>query len=453
VLSLLRTTGTGPLQSVWEEDARDVLDSAINSPGLATLFRPAVGYVIAGPRLLGLVATLFPLSWAAAVLSISAALLTALMALQVYRASAAYFPGALGGRVARIAVSAPLLVSPVAENRFAEVFNRPVCLHFFAVYAIFWVLLWTPRTRAGRAGALLTIGLTGLSTILIVGCLPLAGLRLALRRDRWSATLAAVAAAGSTVQIIGALSGLSSRGTSSTGQHSLLWTVENFVAWAVPQSVFGFRATTGLAHSGTVFDESVGDHIGLVAGAWVALGAVVLAARFGARLGWVRPAWTLAATAAAAALWMFAFTAISNGAITNRYLLPVQALLFAAAVALLRPAERTGARATPVEQRQRLTALATLLVLALVPIGFNYRFGDTHRAAAPRWSDQVRLAGYACASDPAVSSVVIRGGPLPYWSIVTVPCHDMVRPAACVEPTCVWLDRPTSLAPLRRRVS
>src|SRR5262245_7734045 len=118
VVSLLRTTGTGALQSIWEEDARDILDGALNTPGWGAVGRPVAGYFVMGPRLIGEFATLFPISWAAAVLSLSSALLTALLALLVYCASAPFFPGRTSGWLARLLVSAPVLVVPAAENKF-----------------------------------------------------------------------------------------------------------------------------------------------------------------------------------------------------------------------------------------------------------------------------------------------------------------------------------------------
>src|SRR5262245_833091 len=72
-VSLARTTGTGPFQSIWEEDARDLLTDALTRPGAWNLVKPFVGYFQVGPRMMAEVAAFFPISWAAAVLSIEAA--------------------------------------------------------------------------------------------------------------------------------------------------------------------------------------------------------------------------------------------------------------------------------------------------------------------------------------------------------------------------------------------
>ncbi|MDT5025781.1 MAG: hypothetical protein QOE61_2207, partial [Micromonosporaceae bacterium] len=211
VVSLLRTTGTGPLQSIWEEDARDVLNDALNLSAVRAIIRPVAGYYLVFPRLLGEVTTLFPVSWAAAVLSVSSALVVALLTVQVYVASGAHLTNPL----ARLLVSAPLLAAPAAENVFAEIYNRPVGLHFFAMYALFWLLLWTPSGRWGKAGQLSTVGLTAVSTILIIGYLPLALLRLIVRRDRLSFALFGLVLAGSGLQFSSVLGGVTGRASAA----------------------------------------------------------------------------------------------------------------------------------------------------------------------------------------------------------------------------------------------
>ncbi len=335
VISLLRTTGTGALQSIWEEDARDVLDGALNTAGWGAVVKPVSGYFVVGPRLLGELATLFPLSWAAAVLSVSAALITALLALLVYCASEPFFRSPGWGRLARGALSVPVLVASVAENRFTEVYNRPVCLHFFAAYALFWALLWTPATTRGRVAAMTTAGLTGVSTILVVGFLPLAAFRLTARRDRWSGWLFATVAAGSLLQLLGLWTGLTSRQGSAVGHPDLYWLLRTFAGWGLPTSVFGFRATSGLG--GAFLAPGLAHNWGVVILAWLMVAAVILVSVVGARRGFLRPRWTLATAAAVSGVWLYALTAVANGAIAYRYLVPVQLLFVAAAVALLRP--------------------------------------------------------------------------------------------------------------------
>jgi hypothetical protein len=429
-LSLARTTGTGPLQSVWEEDARDVLTDALTLPTVEALAKPVAGYHVLVPRLLGELATLFPLSWAAAVLSVSAAIITALLAVLVYVASGPH----LRHPLARLLVSAPVITAPVAENVVAEVYNRPVCLHFFALYAVFWVLLWTPATRRGRIVAVVTVGLTAFSTAIAAFMIPLALARLAVRRDRWSAAMATllVVAAVLNTTVDGG------RGDVAGFRLEPKWAALHYVVWAVPNSMLGFRATSDLANLPSDFHGVLNRNVHLIVLAWALIALAVLTAMVAARRGWVRPAWGLAALAAGHSVAVLCLMIMANRVITQRYLVPAELLLFAALVALLRPAR-------PTDWRAGAAALVAFgLFLAAISV-HNFRFDDTNRARAPRWTDQIAQAAARCRADPGLAYVVVRGGPQPHWSIVLVPCVELRKKIDCPTPSCVFLDPPRAL--------
>jgi hypothetical protein len=74
--------------------------------------------------------------------------------------------------------------------------------------------------------------------------------------------------------------------------------------------------------------------------------------------------------------------------------------------------------------------------------GYNFRFDDTFRARAPRWTGQITQATARCRADPGLAYVVVRGGPQPYWSIVLVPCAELRKKIDCPTPACVFLDPP-----------
>ena len=62
---------------------------------------------------------------------------------------------------------------------------------------------------------------------------------------------------------------------------------------------------------------------------------------------------------------------------------------------------------------------------------------NTYRHDAPRWTEQVDRAAAQC-KVPGMREVVIRSGPEPWYSLVTVPCHLLKRnnwcqPGYCVE--------------------
>jgi hypothetical protein len=431
VVSLLRTTGTGPLQSIWEEDARDILDDALNMPAAKAILRPVAGYYVIFPRLLGELATMFPISWAAAVLSISSALVTALLAVQIYVASGAH----LSNRLARFLVSAPLLVAPTGENFLSEIYNRPVCLHFFAMYALFWLLLWTPSSRWGKAGLLSTVGMTAVSTILIIGYVPLALFRLYLRRDRLSLALLGLTVGGTALQVSSLMTGVTGRGAVAP-RLDPIWTATTYLFWVVPNSLLGFNATERLTMVEPNSLSGAGpDPIVAVALAIPVL--VVVIAIVAARRGLLSPKWLLGGLIAVYGFWLHAFMVSSNGNVTMRYLPPVELLLFAAMVVILIPAKGVG-------PRWSWAPLAALGVLILVVSAFNYRWDNTLRHYAPQWTDQIRQAANECRRDPALSEVIVRGGPQPFWSIVGVPCRELTGPTGCALPKCEYLDPPQS---------
>jgi hypothetical protein len=434
VVSLLRTTGTGPLQSVYEEDASNVLTDALDTSTAKALVKPVAGYLIIGPRLLGELATLFPISWAAAVLSVSAAVICGLLALQVYVASGAHFTNVL----ARLAVTAPMLFAPVAENRFAELYNRPVCLHFFAMYALFWVFLWSPTTRAGRIGALVTAGLTAVSTVLVLACLPVALVRLAVRRDRFSLALLGLTTGGTALQLGAVYLGDAARADNM--RLDPLWALAQYASWAMPESVLGFRATSGLYVEDRLFADAFSRNLGVVLLTWAIVLVVVAVAVFGARRGLLRPAWLLAAALGVQSVGLFAVQIMANGWISQRYLMAPALLLLAALTVLLIPARG-------VDLRLAVAPLAAFSVLLLFVGAFNFRWDDTRRHGAPEWTNQVHRAAVRCRNEPHLRAVTVRGAPRPAWSYVIIPCHELRggdRPE-CNDAYCSWLDPPRNI--------
>ena len=461
-ISLGRTTGTGPFESIWEEDARDLLTDALIAPGAFNLVKPFVGYFQLLPRMMGEVAAFVPISYAAAALSIQAAVVSALLALCVYVSSGAH----LRHPLPRLLVSAPLLFSPTAENFLSEIYNRPVCLQFFLVYALFWMLLWVPARRSGRWVLAVTVAVTAVSTFLVVILIPLAVVRLYARRDRWSFALAAFLIGGATLQVAGLYFDLTNRAFVEP-RYEPFWALGAFFLWAVPHSMLGWRFT-GLEVGDTVTSSSIVPQV---------VSYLLIAAVIVVSIRWIRrPRWVVAVVAALHSVAFCCMTIMSNGGITQRYLLPIEMFLFTALVALLTPGPAKAVASTepavplprgagsdavaetvadpvaaPTPARRRLPALAPLAVFAvfvLVVSAFSYRWDNTFRHNSPNWNQQVDRAAAMC-KQPGVREVVIRSGPEPYYSLVFVPCHVFNRSNWCQEPYCRLVGTP-SAAPLRR---
>ena len=157
-----------------------------------------------------------------------------------------------------------------------------------------------------------------------------------------------------------------------------------------------------------------------------------------------RPAWLLASVAGAHCLGLMVMMLIAEGTSEHRYLYPVEMLLFAALTLLLLPAKRF----RPVRAAAPLVAFA---VLVAVVSAFNYRWYNTYRAQAPRWSDQIARAAADCQANPSRPKEYVRSAPAQFWSVVVVPCSRLRdRGPLCVEPSCQWVDAPVYVDPDRR---
>jgi hypothetical protein len=425
-ISLGRTTGAGPFQSIWEEDARNLLTDALLRPGAFNLVTPYVGYFQLLPRMMAEVAAFVPISYAAAALSVQGAAAAALLALAVYVASGAH----LRHPLARLLVSAPMLFAPVAENFRSEIYNRPATVQFFLVYAMFWLVLWVPKRRAARILLGGIVALSAVSTFLVVVFVPLAAARLAARRDRLSVVILGSLLAGAALQLAGLVFDLTNRDFEEP-RYNPAWALATFVIWAVPHSMLGWRFT-GLP----VEDVLKVGNLPVILIAWAIVAtAVVIAVR---RL--TAPSWLLALVAAAHAVALCCMSIMSAGQVHQRYLFAVQLLLFAALTAVLLPKAGGGRRA--------LAPLAVFAAFVLVIGAVNYRHTDTYRHDAPRWTEQVDRAAVQC-NVPGMREVVIRSGPAPWYSLVTVPCHVIKRNNWCQPEYCAQIGAPPAPAPRR----
>jgi hypothetical protein len=396
-VGLLRQPGAGALDTVWAEDGGIFLTDAAVHGSVASVGRSYAGYFHLVPRLLAGLAAQAPAGAAAAVLATSAALVTALVAVLVYAASA----GHLASPLSRALVSAIVVLVPLGQD---DVLNSVANLHWYGLYALFWVLIWSPRGRGGRTVAAVTVLLVVASDILTVAYLPLALVRAARRgrdgtRDRHGIVLAALLGLGVAVQVAGLLTGSSSRQLSPNPLRAL----KGYAVRAVPDALLGQRW--------------VGTHVGggtlvLAALAWLILAGV--AVLVWARL--VRPAWPLALSAAVHSVALYVLPVVLSGVATPRYAVAPAMLLVTALVAVLQPAGGAvvGRSAAP------LLALAALLA---VVCAVNLRV-DNLRAHGPRWSDGLDRARPSCLdSGPAgVAEIPVPPPDSPPWT-VRLPCR------------------------------
>ena len=155
-----------------------------------------------------------------------------------------------------------------------------------------------------------------------------------------------------------------------------------------------------------------------------------------------KPTWLLAAAAGTYSLWLFAMMVLAQGAVTQRYMLPIELLIFATLAVLLVPPQSWSGR------RWANVPLVALAVGIAVIGAFNYRWSDTYRSHAPVWRDQVQQAAALCAADRSLERVYVRSAPAPYWSYVLVPCSRLATgPYVCAPPECIWFEGPNGREP------
>jgi hypothetical protein len=380
------------LDTTWAEDAHTFLADAVAQPLWRNLVTPYSGYLHALPRLLAQLAALFPPGMAPAVLTVSAALTTALLAAVVYVASGSHLPTP----AARLTVSAPMLLLPFAQ---AELPLALATLRWQLMYVVFWLLLWTPATRIGRVLLPVLLVLAVFSDNVVIIFLPLALLRWYVKRDRQSAALTGIVAVGALVSLAIPILGINEH-PELRPRISPVWAVEAYAVRPLPELLFGAGRT--------------GERPGLTvaAAAWAAIAVALLVA-------WRRQArrWPLALLAVGYSAIMYIFVVMTSGYALLRYSAPVALLMITALVALLAP------WSAPAPGWQWLPfAVFAAALLAVVVV--NFRVPNV-RSDGPLWSGGLTHARSACAAGAADAAIPVSPTELG-WD-ARLPCDYLRR--------------------------
>jgi hypothetical protein len=407
-VSLSRTVGAGSLNTIWIEDAKFLLDQALNDSFWRTLASPISSYYQEPARIFTGIAVQFPLSWAPGVMAIFAAAQYAMYGLVAYIASGPY----LRSPWLRLLVAAPVCAMPLA---YTQVNNDLVTVQFFGLYGAFWTVLWLPGTRAGRIVSPVIMATVSWTAVLAIVFAPLIVARLIVDRSKNAWCLAILWASGVWLQISETALGRSHH--DEYGTNSLFYVLRNYVTRVVPRALFGERSLGGAGAdyrgdtATPLHITNLAAHDALVAGAWaVVLVIVVLAAaRF------TDPDWTLAGVAALFSVGIFGAEMLINTSVVQpRYVVAPALLLYTALAALVRPRQRAGAtRALTAVRLLPATGLAVLLVVAVT---LNFRVTNG-RTTSPAWTSVVAMANRACAM-PHVSAYTF----VHEWWFVTIPC-------------------------------
>jgi hypothetical protein len=410
-VSLSRTVGAGSLNTIWIEDAKYLLDQALNDSFWHTLASPISSYYQEPARILTAIAVQFPLSWAPGVMAIFAAAQYAMYGLVAYIASGPH----LRSPWLRLLIAAPVCAIPLA---YTQVNNDLVTVQFFGLYGAFWTVLWIPGTRAGRILSPVVMATVSWTAVLSIVFAPLIAARLIVDRSKNAWCLALLWAGGVWLQFSETALGRSHH--NQYGSNSLFFVLKNYVTRVVPRALFGERSLggPGVDYRGDTATPlhitNVAAHNALIASAWaVVLIIVMLAvARF------TDPNWTLAGVAALFSVGIFFEEMLINTSIVQpRYVIAPALLLYTALAALLRPRQREGE--TRALRALRWLPAAGFAVLLLVAVTLNFRVTNG-RTTSPAWTSVVATAHSACAM-PHVSAYTF----VHEWWFVTIPCSKV----------------------------
>jgi hypothetical protein len=417
-VSLSRTAGAGSLNTIWIEDAKFLLNQALNLPFTKDVSSPISSYYQVPARIFTEIAIQFPLSWAPGVMAIFAALQYTMYGVVAYIASGPY----LRSPWLRLLLAAPVCALPLA---YTQSNNDLVTVQFCGLFGAFWTLLWIPGTRAGKILSPLVMATVSWTAVLSIVFLPLVIARLIVDRSKNAWALAILWASGVWLQMSETVLGKSHH--DEYGSNGLFFVLRNYVIRVVPRALFGERSLGG---AGTDYRgdwvplhiTNYDAHVVLIACAWlvVLLLAALAAFRF------TDPNWTLAGAAALFSVAIFVEElSINTPVVQPRYVIGPALLFYTALIALLRPREREGSaeratdRATRVKSAVRWLPAAGFAVLLLVAVTLNFRVTNG-RTTSPAWTSVVASATSACA-EPQVSAYTY----VHEWWWVTIPCDKV----------------------------
>lgn len=435
VVSLTRTTGPGALNTVWIEDARNLLSGALTHPFSQNITTSTGGYYESTGRVLAQIAVHFPLTWAAGAMSVFAAAQYAIFGLIAYIASGPH----LYSPCLRLLIAVPVFMIPLG---YTQANNDLVTTQFFMLFGVFWVLLWIPRTLAGRIVGPIVMLSVASSTVLTIFLAPLVVARLIVDRSKSAVIMVFFWIAGFALEMLPSLNGQTNR--FQWGVNSPLWALKNYATRAVPRALFGEKAlggpgTTVNGYVAPLHITSVVGHDALIAAAWT----VVLIALLLALARRTHPNWPLAVTAALFSFLLFAGQLfINHHVVQPRYVIAPALLLYTAFVASLRPhgvaARERGSRPMGIMAALGWIPVGGFAVVLAVAVALNFRVVNG-RTDSPTWTSAVAQARAACADGGAgLSDKAFTRSPsgkgiywfrYSWWS-VEIPCHRVSRPSA-----------------------
>jgi hypothetical protein len=209
VLMLLRVPGSPSWGTIYGEDYWEFLTQAIQQPW--HLFIAYDGYYQLLPRLIAQFVTFLPLARASEAFAVAGALVAACCGLFVFHASAGHVRSA----GLRALLAAALVLLPAAPM---EIIDSGVDSIWYLLPALFWAVLWRPRTRTGMAVAAVVAFVAAASNIMSFPFVVLLAVRVYVLRSPREHAVTAGWLAGTLMQVPFVISG--SQADSRLGGHA-----------------------------------------------------------------------------------------------------------------------------------------------------------------------------------------------------------------------------------------
>jgi hypothetical protein len=337
----------------------------------------------------------------------------------------------------RLLVAAPVVLVPVGR---AQVDNDVSTIHFVALYALFWLLLWQPG-RIGRIFGSVCAVLIGVSSVLAVIFVPFAIVRMFVLRG-WGNRLAVSLAflAGFSLQVWGLATGRLVRPVTISFA-GVLRTEGQYFTYLLPRTLFGDTWLGGpdVDTNGGAIPGCCHTNYTLIVVALVLLAAAVICAA----VGLTRPHWALAALAGAFSVGIFTEEVAVSWAPFPRYLVAPTLFCYPALVALLRPSSTVSITADDGRpgrhaRRDRLArwralraATARMARWSAVPVVIfallfavaaadNYRTPNGRSTSLP-WSEGVAQGRQYCHGRPGTDIYYYTS----HWWFTRIPCYRL----------------------------
>jgi hypothetical protein len=400
--------GLGTFERVWAEDGPVYLAEAIGHGFWHAVFASYAGYLVVAPRLIGaFAATIAPLQWAAPIVVVLSALLTALCGVAVWFGSAGQVPD-------RRLRAGLVIAATLAAAAGQETLDSAAYVPWFMLFATFWLLFLWPRTRVGAGAAGAFALLTGLSTPGVWFFAPVAILRALARPTRKAWIVLAGYAAGAAVQVPVVL---------SHQQEASLWSGRIWAAYL--QRVLD-GGLLGQRLGGQLW-EKLGWPFVIVLVLALIVG-LVLALRRAPRgslwcvlalLGTSLPMFVVSVYQRGFADQIFWHSGEATG-LVSRYVLVPAVFVVSAVVVAIAGALRGGwgRRLSPGAARGVVAATVAALVI-VVAISFDMSYSAD---GVPAWRDALRQAADKCVAN-GYEVAGIPTEPVPYG--VVTPCTEV----------------------------